>query len=48
MPPKTVKNRVDQLEGRVTDLETLPDRITAVESQIVQLRMRCAVNFLRS
>ena len=33
MPPK-----VDNLERRVTDLETLPDRITAVESQIVQLR----------
>ena len=38
MPPKTIESRVDNLERRVTDLETLPDRITAVESQIVQLR----------
>ena len=38
MPPETIASRVDNLERRVTDLETLPDRITAVESQIVQLR----------
>ena len=38
MPPETIDSRVDHLERRVTDLETLPDRITAVESQIVQLR----------
>jgi len=38
MPPETIERRVDNLEHRVTDLETLPDRITAVESQIVQLR----------
>ena len=38
MPPETIENRVDHLERRVTALETLPDRMTAVESQIVQLR----------
>ena len=38
MPPETIESRVDRLERRVTDLETLPDRITAIESQIVQLR----------
>ena len=40
MPPKTIESRVDNLERRVPELEleTLPDRITAVELQIVQLR----------
>ena len=38
MPPQTIGNRVDQLELRVTELEKLPERLTAVESQIVQLR----------
>ena len=38
MPPETIENRVDQLELRVTELEKLPERLTAVESQIVQLR----------
>ena len=38
MPPETIESRVDRLERRVTDLETLLDRITAIESQIVQLR----------
>ena len=38
MPPQTIENRVDQLERRVTELERSPERITAVESQIVQLR----------
>ena len=38
MSPETIENRVDHLERRMTELEKLPDRITAVESQIVQLR----------
>jgi len=38
MRPETIAGRVDNLERRVTDLETLPDRIPAIESQIVQLR----------
>jgi len=38
MPPETIESRADNLERRVTDLETLPDRIPAIESQIVQLR----------
>jgi DNA anti-recombination protein RmuC len=38
MAPETIVSRVDRLERRMTDLETLPDRVTAVESQIVQLR----------
>jgi len=38
MPPETIESRVDHLERRVTDLETRPDRITAIESQIVQQR----------
>ena len=38
MPPQVLVNRVASLEQRVTDLERLPQRITAVESQVVQLR----------
>ena len=38
MPRETIENRVDELERRVRNMETLPDRMTAVESQIVQLR----------
>lgn len=38
MPRQTIENRVERLELRVTELEKLPERITAVESQIVQLR----------
>ena len=45
MPPETIENRVDHLERRMTDMETLPDRITAIESQIVQLRAEMRVEF---
>ena len=45
MPPETIESRVDTLERRVTDLETLPNRITAVESQIVQLRTEMRSEF---
>ena len=45
MPPETIESRVDHLERRVTDLETLPDRITAIESQIVQLRVEMRGEF---
>jgi vacuolar-type H+-ATPase subunit I/STV1 len=38
MPPQTIENKVQGLEKRVTTLEQLPERMTAVESQIVQLR----------
>ena len=38
MPPQTIANKVDRLEQRVTELERLPDRMSALESQIVQLR----------
>ena len=37
MPPETIDSR-DRLESRVSELEKLPDRLTAIESQIVQLR----------
>ena len=36
MPPQTIESRVERLEHRVTELESLPDRVTAIESQIVQ------------
>jgi len=38
MPAQTIGNRVDRLEERVTELEKLPERVTRVELQIVQLR----------
>jgi predicted nucleic acid-binding Zn-ribbon protein len=38
MPPQTLATRVESLERRVTSLETLPERMDRVESQIVQLR----------
>jgi len=38
MAQETLEKRVDMLERRVEILEQLPERVTAVESQIVQLR----------
>ena len=38
MPPQTLVKRVESLEARMTVLETLPARVDALESQIVQLR----------
>ena len=38
MPPETIDSRVDRLESRVSELEQQPHRVTAIESQIVQLR----------
>ncbi len=38
MPARTLESRVDSLERRVDTLEQLPARMTALESQIVQLR----------
>jgi hypothetical protein len=38
MSPESLRVRVERLERRVKILEQLPDRVSAVESQIVQLR----------
>ena len=38
MAPQPIEKRVETLEQQVTELRHLPDRMTAVESQIVQLR----------
>ena len=38
MSPESLRVRVEKLERRVEILEQLPDRVSAVESQIVQLR----------
>jgi hypothetical protein len=38
MSRHTLENRVETLELKVEALEQLPDRVSAVESQIVQLR----------
>lgn len=45
MPRETIEGRVDDLELRVTELEKLPDRISAVESQIVLLRTEMRSEF---
>jgi predicted nucleic acid-binding Zn-ribbon protein len=38
MARETLEKRVDNLDHRVTAVEQLPERVTALESQIVQLR----------
>ena len=38
MSPESLRVRVERLERRVENLEPLPDRVSAVESQIMQLR----------
>jgi hypothetical protein len=38
MAQESLETRMDRLEQRVEILERLPDRVAAVESQIVQLR----------
>ena len=45
MPTQTIVRRVDRLEVRVTDLERLPDRISSLESQILQMRTEMAGEF---
>jgi hypothetical protein len=43
--PETFERRVTRLEARVDLLEQLPDRVTAVETQIVQLREETRAEF---
>jgi hypothetical protein len=38
MPAQTLESRVERLERRVNGLEKVPERMTALESQIVLLR----------
>jgi hypothetical protein len=38
MSPESLRVRVERLERRMENLELLPDRVSAVESQIMQLR----------
>ena len=38
MPSQTIAKKVEALESRVSTLEELPGRLTAVGSQLVQLR----------
>lgn len=45
MPEQTVTARVENLEKRVTLLEELPARMSAVELQIVQLRSEMREQF---
>ena len=45
MAQKSLEERVDMLERRVEILEQLPDRVTAVEEQIVQLRDEMRAEF---
>jgi len=48
MVPQTVASRVDTLERKMGRLEELPNRMTALESQIVNSARRSALNFLQS
>jgi chromosome segregation ATPase len=50
MPPQRLESRVEALERRVTHLEDLPERVTRVESQVLQLRteMRDEFSAVRS
>ena len=45
MPPQPLEIRVDGLERRVTEVEKLPERVTAIETQIVQLRAEMSTEF---
>jgi hypothetical protein len=45
MAEKSLEERVDMLERRIEILEQLPDRVTAVEVQIVQLRNEVRAEF---
>jgi hypothetical protein len=45
MAQKSLEERVDMLERRVDILEQLPERVTALELQIVQLRDEMRAEF---
>ena len=45
MAQKSLEERVDMLERRVEILEQLPERVTALEVQIVQLRDEMRAEF---
>jgi hypothetical protein len=45
MLPQTVARRVDALERKMGRWEELPDRMTSLESQIVQFRADVGVEF---
>jgi hypothetical protein len=45
MLPQTLASRVDTLERKMGRLEDIPDRMAALESQIVQFRSEVGVEF---
>lgn len=45
MPPETLANRVVILEHKMQSLEGLPDRVAALEAQIVQFRAEVRAEF---
>ena len=45
MPARSLTERIEILEQKVGNLESLPDRVAAVESQILQLRSELKVEF---
>ena len=45
MSPESLRVRVERLERRVEILEQLPERVSAVESQIVLLRDEMRIEF---
>ena len=47
MAEKSLEERVDMLERGVEILEQLPERVTALEVQIVNFATNCALSFLQ-
>ncbi len=45
MPRQTLESPVDRLEDRVSELETLPARVTELGAQIAQLRVEMHAEF---
>ncbi len=45
MDPQTLTNRVEILERKVEELAKLPDRMSALELQVSQLRTEMRVEF---
>ena len=45
MPARSLTERIEILEQKVGNLESLPDGVAAVESQILQLRSELKVEF---
>ena len=45
MPARSMSDRIEILEQKVEDLQRLPERVTGLETQILQLRSELGVEF---